>query len=70
PFVERNNLSEEKLMEGVKRSLTKYFGSKGAQVVEDNLEAVKRGYNEVFEVPRELIQQTSEPEKDKTLAEA
>ena len=70
PFVERKNLSEEKLMEGVKRSLTKYFGSKGAQVIEDNLKAVKRGYSEVFEVPRELIQQTSEPEKDKSLAEA
>ena len=57
-------------MDGVKRSLTKYFGSKGAQVVEDNLNAVKRGYNEVFEVPSELIQKSGDSEKDKTLAEA
>ncbi len=70
PFVERNKLSEEKLMEGVERSLRKYFGSKGEQVVKDNLKAVKRGYKEVFEVPRDFIQKKAEKETDKSLAEA
>ena len=70
PFVERNKLSDEKLMEGVERSLRKYFGSKGEQVVMDNLEAVKRGYKEVFEVPRDLIQTEVEKETDKSLVEA
>ncbi|MCH7619798.1 MAG: 2-oxoacid:acceptor oxidoreductase family protein [Candidatus Marinimicrobia bacterium] len=70
PFVERKKLTEEKLMEGVKRSLTKYFGSKGKQVVEDNLKAVRRGYSDEFEVPRELMAETEEIEADKTLAEA
>ena len=69
PFVERKKLTEEKLMEGVKRSLTKYFGSKGKQVVEDNLKAVRRGYSDVFEVPRELIAEAEELEADKTFAE-
>ncbi|MCH8927472.1 MAG: 2-oxoacid:acceptor oxidoreductase family protein [Candidatus Marinimicrobia bacterium] len=70
PFVERNNLTDEKLMEGVKRSLTKYFGSKGEQVVNDNLKAVERGYKEVFEVPQEFIQKKDAKETDKSLAEA
>lgn len=70
PFVERNKLTDEKLMEGVKRSLTKYFGSKGEQVVNDNLKAVERGYKEVFEVPQEFIQKKDEKETDKSLAEA
>ena len=70
PFVERNNLTDEKLIEGVKRSLTKYFGSKGEQVVNDNLKAVERGYKEVFEVPQEFIQKKDAKETDKSLAEA
>ncbi|MFQ5914733.1 MAG: 2-oxoacid:acceptor oxidoreductase family protein [Nitrospinota bacterium] len=58
PFVEQRGLSEEKLLEGVERSLRKYFGTRGEQVVQDNLRAVRRGFEEVFEVPREIIEKT------------
>lgn len=50
PFVSEKHMSEEKLFEGVKRSLQKYFGTRGEHVVEDNLKCVKRGYEEVFRV--------------------
>jgi hypothetical protein len=42
-------------MSSVKTSLNKYFGKRGSQVVQDNLIAVKRGFNEVFEVNTKTI---------------
>ena len=53
PFLERSGISDEQLMEGVEKSLRKYFGKRGDQVVQDNLNAVKRGFSEVFEVKQE-----------------
>lgn len=53
PFLERSEISEDELMQGVEKSLRKYFGKRGEQVVQDNLNAVKRGFNEVFEVKQE-----------------
>ena len=44
---------------GVEKALRKYFGKRGDQVVQDNLTCIRRGYQEVFEVPRELIQDAS-----------
>jgi pyruvate-ferredoxin/flavodoxin oxidoreductase len=53
PFLERSGISENNLMVEVEKSLRKYFGKRGEQVVQDNLNAVKRGFNEVFEVKQE-----------------
>ena len=53
PFLERSGISEEQLMQEVEKSLRKYFGKRGDQVVQDNLNAVKRGFSEVFEVKQE-----------------
>lgn len=61
PFRERLGLSEEDLLKGVEKSLRKYFGRRGEQVVQDNLKAVRRGYEEVFEVPREVIDESLSP---------
>jgi pyruvate-ferredoxin/flavodoxin oxidoreductase len=55
PFLREQRLSEEQIFSAVERSLRKYFGRRGEQVVRDNLLAVKRGYAEVFEVPAEVI---------------
>ncbi|NOZ29688.1 MAG: pyruvate ferredoxin oxidoreductase [Chloroflexi bacterium] len=55
PFAERAGMSREELMAGVERALRKYFGKRGEQVVQDNLTAVRRGYEEVFEIPKEVI---------------
>lgn len=61
PFRERMGLSEEDLFKGVEKSLRKYFGRRGEQVVRDNLKAVRRGYEEVFEIPREVIDESLSP---------
>jgi pyruvate-ferredoxin/flavodoxin oxidoreductase len=55
PFRDSAGISEEQLFAGVEKSLRKYFGKRGEQVVQDNLTAVKRGYSEVFEIPREIM---------------
>jgi pyruvate-ferredoxin/flavodoxin oxidoreductase len=55
PFRESAGLSDEQVFAGVEKSLRKYFGKRGERVVQDNLTAVRRGYTEVFEIPREVI---------------
>ena len=50
PFLDRSGISEDELMVSVEKSLRKYFGKRGEQVVKDNLNCVKRGFKEVFEV--------------------
>jgi pyruvate-ferredoxin/flavodoxin oxidoreductase len=56
PFQKEHSISEEVLFQGVEKSLRKYFGKRGEQVVKDNLKAVSRGYHEVIEIPREVMQ--------------
>ncbi len=55
PFRTEFKLSEEELFAGVEKSLRKYFGKRGEQVVQDNLNAVKKGFNDVFEIPRTVV---------------
>lgn len=55
PFLQARQISDEELMAGVEKSLRKYFGKRGAQVVQDNLTAVHRGFTEVKEIPPEII---------------
>ena len=55
PFLQERGLGLDELMSGVEKSLRKYFGKRGEQVVQDNLTAVRRGYTEVMEVPPEII---------------
>jgi len=58
PFQTDLSLSSEDLFHGVEKSLRKYFGKRGDRVVQDNLRAVMRGYQEVIEVPREVMLST------------
>jgi pyruvate-ferredoxin/flavodoxin oxidoreductase len=60
PFQKDLGLSEEDVFHGAEKSLRKYFGKRGERVVQDNLEAVRRGYHEVIEVPREVMLSTAE----------
>ena len=55
PFRETRGLDEEAVFAAVERSLRRVFGKRGEQVVRDNMEAVRRGYREVLEVPRETM---------------
>ncbi|HXE74737.1 MAG TPA: 2-oxoacid:acceptor oxidoreductase family protein [Candidatus Xenobia bacterium] len=63
PFRAERGLSEDDLFAAVAKSLEKYFGKRGAAVVEANLQAVRRGYREVVgvPVPDEPVAAASEP---------
>jgi len=63
PFQTELALSEEEVFRGVEKSLRKYFGKRGNRVVEDNVRAVQRGFREVIEVPREVMQATAEADR-------
>lgn len=54
PFMA--GLSDGEIYAAVEQSMRKFFGKRGEQVIQDNLRAIKRGRQEVFEVPRELIE--------------
>ena len=55
PYSTQLNMSDEEVYGGVEKALRKYFGKRGEQVVQDNLTCVKRGYSEIQQVPREVI---------------
>ncbi len=62
PFAKAKGLSEEEVFASVEKSIRKYFGRRGEQVVKDNMECVRRGYTENREIPPELIETAGELE--------
>jgi pyruvate-ferredoxin/flavodoxin oxidoreductase len=52
--------TEDDLMQAVEKSLAKYFGRRGGEVVGANLKAVRRGYDEVVIVPPSVLAGTGE----------
>jgi pyruvate-ferredoxin/flavodoxin oxidoreductase len=56
PYAKETGMTDDHVYEGVEKALRKYFGKRGDRVVQDNLHCVKRGYNEVREVPQEMMQ--------------
>jgi len=57
PFAQQSGMSDEEVLAGAETALRKYFGKRGEAVVQANLTAVKRGYEEAFELPPEVIEQ-------------
>jgi len=55
PFVTEAGFSREKLFESAEGALRSKFGKRGEKVVQENLICVKRGYDEVFEIPVEVM---------------
>jgi pyruvate-ferredoxin/flavodoxin oxidoreductase len=55
PYAKDSNMTEDQVYEGVEKALNKYFGKRGARVVQDNLNCVKRGYKETKEIPAATI---------------
>ena len=60
PFREEYKMSDKDLFAGIERALTKTFGKKGGKVVEDNINAIKRGYSEIIKIPRDIILSSQE----------
>ncbi len=50
-LMEQENLTEERLFEGIQDQMNKKFGKLGQAVVDDNVRVIRRGYDEMFEVP-------------------
>ena len=63
PFQRDLQLSDEQLFKGVESALRKYFGKRGERVVQDNLMAVRRGYTELIEIPREVMNASASADK-------
>jgi pyruvate-ferredoxin/flavodoxin oxidoreductase len=57
PYAQDAGIDREELMRRVEGFLHKQFGSRGDKVIEENLTCVRRGYDEVFEVPRHVIEE-------------
>ena len=55
PFAERAGMGHDQVMTGVESAVRKYFGKRGEQVVQDNMTCIKRGYDDVMEIPKEII---------------
>lgn len=60
PFATDSNLSRDELKAAIEKAIRAKFGKRGEQVVQDNLIAVMRGYDEVFEIPSDVIAQELE----------
>jgi pyruvate-ferredoxin/flavodoxin oxidoreductase len=55
PFLRERRLTDAQVFEAVERSLRKFFAKRGEAVVRENLNAVRRGYEEVIEIPPEVM---------------
>lgn len=55
PYAQESGMNDDGVYAGVEKALRKYFGKRGDQVVQDNLNCVKRGYSEMKEIPASII---------------
>jgi pyruvate-ferredoxin/flavodoxin oxidoreductase len=55
PYAREAKMTDDEVYAGVEKALRKYFGKRGNQVVQDNLNCVRRGYSEMKEIPADVI---------------
>jgi pyruvate-ferredoxin/flavodoxin oxidoreductase len=58
PFKDKAGFDESELFRRVEYPLRYYFGKRGDSVIRDNMEAVRKGYEQVIEVPRAVMEST------------
>jgi pyruvate-ferredoxin/flavodoxin oxidoreductase len=61
PYARDFGMSDDEVFNAVEKPLRKYFGKRGEHVVQENLTCVKRGYNEMREVPAAIIRGAEVP---------
>lgn len=61
PLAQQAGLDEARLIEAIETQLVRKFGAKGARVVQENLKVVKRGYDELREIPHGDLQEPDQP---------
>lgn len=54
PLAKNEGMAEAGLFEGITKQITDKFGKLGQRVVDDNMRVIRRGYDEVKEVPTDL----------------
>ncbi|MEZ4415474.1 MAG: 2-oxoacid:acceptor oxidoreductase family protein [Gemmatimonadota bacterium] len=55
PLAEREGLGEEALFAGIREQIEKKFGKLGQRVVDDNLRVIRRGFDELRDVPHAAV---------------
>jgi pyruvate-ferredoxin/flavodoxin oxidoreductase len=55
PYARQAEMSDDQVYAGVEKALRKYFGKRGEQVVQDNMNCIKRGYGEMKEIPASVM---------------
>jgi len=55
PYAKESGMTDTEVYAGVEKALRKYFGKRGDQVVQDNLNCVRQGYSDMQEIPAEII---------------
>ena len=54
PLATKEGMDEAGLFEGITKQITAKFGKLGQRVVDDNMRVIRRGYDEVKEVPTDI----------------
>ncbi|MEE8395388.1 MAG: 2-oxoacid:acceptor oxidoreductase family protein [bacterium] len=65
PFREQMGLDHATVMERAEKALTHYFGNLSEEVLKANIRCVHRGFEEVRELPRALIDASKDTEGDR-----
>jgi len=55
PYGTQSGMADEQVYSGVEAAIRKYFGKRGDRVVQDNMTCVRRGYEDIKEVPRAIM---------------
>ena len=55
PYGRQSGMTDDQIHAGVEKAIRKYFGKRGERVVQENMTCVKRGYQELAEVPQDII---------------
>lgn len=50
PMAERHGFDEARLLASMEKILIKYFGKRGEAAIEDNMDCIRRGYNDLIAV--------------------
>ena len=61
PLLAQEHLDRAALFDGITAQLTKKFGAKGQRVVDDNLRVIRRGFDELREVPVQAVPNETTP---------
>jgi len=59
PYAGRANMGNDAVLSAVEKYIRKYFGKRGEKVVNENLSCVRRGLEDVREIPREIVESAS-----------